>query len=87
MQLKDRGTDSPNSLQSNTGGATVPRSNIGTPGSNTAPQAPISSPNDQTPGNGSNPGNGGTQTPPPAQPACAVNLGIGLFCSDGLIRL
>lgn len=84
MQLKDRGTDSPNSLQSNTGAATGPRSDIGTPGSNTAPQAPISTPNVPGAGNGST----GGSTPPPQTPACGVNLGIGLFCgSDGLIRL
>ncbi len=86
-QLKDRGVNSPNSLQSAPQQSAGNQSTIGTPGQ-TQQQAPTSDGMANNAGSGSNGGTGSNTPPPTAAPACAVNLGIGLFCgSDGLIRL
>lgn len=82
-QKVDRSVNSPDSLQetpTNSNTATRP-SNIGNPGA-TTPQGTGSN---ETANNG-NAGGAGSTTPAPAA-TCAINLGIGLFCGDGLIRL
>lgn len=85
-QLNDRSVNSPNSLQSAPQQSAGRQSTIGTPGATTQPNA--SDGMASTSGSGSNGGTGSNTPPPAAQPACAVNLGIGLFCgSDGLLRL
>lgn len=79
-QQSDNSVNRPNSLEVPQNATRRP-SDIGTP----APNQSISGSGNA----GGTQGGGTTTTPPPAaQPACAVNLGIGLFCgSDGLLRL
>lgn len=85
-QLGDRAVNSPDSLQDNATPqqtANTP-SNIGTPGA----QAQQGATNDGLANNAGNEAGGGTgSTPPPAATTCAINLGIGLFCNDRLLRL
>lgn len=86
-QLSDRGVNSPDSLEetpTNSSTAARPSSNIGNPGA-TQQQAAGGG---QTANNGNGSGNtaaGGIGATTPAP--CAINLGIGLLCGDGLIRL
>lgn len=61
----------PNNSAANTPATTPPRNNANTGGN--------------TGNTGGNTGSTGGTTP--TQPTCAVNLGIGLFCSNGLLRL
>lgn len=82
QQMTDRGVNSPNNLedtQDSAGSNTAPPSRIGTPGQQqAAPDTPPVSSTDTA----------GDVSSDTTAPACAVNLGIGLFCgSDGLLRL
>ena len=89
-QLSDRAVNSPTSLEetpTSSSTANRPSSNIGNPGTTqqqgTSGGATASNGSgSSSAGNGST-GGAGTTTPAP----CAVNLGIGLLCGDGLIRL